>query len=126
MQLDVVVAKYIQLRDKKSELKKAYEEKVAAVDAALVAAEAAIMAAFNASGQTSARTPNGTAYVQVRTSCSVNDWEPFLEFVKAGEHWTMLERRASKSAVEQFREENQALPPGLKWSEERVINVRRS
>jgi hypothetical protein len=38
----------------------------------------------------------------------------------------MLERRASKSAVEQYRDTNDELPPGLNWREEITVNIRRS
>lgn len=124
--LDVLVGKYIEARDRKDQLKKAFDEKVAALDAAMAQVEGAILAYFNASGQTNAKTPNGTAFVNLRTSCTVQDWDPFLEFVRENDAWHMLERRAAKKSVEEYRTERNELPPGLKWSEERVIQIRRS
>jgi hypothetical protein len=38
----------------------------------------------------------------------------------------MLERRVSKAAVEQYKDEHGNLPPGINWREEITINVRRS
>lgn len=124
--LNVLVEKYIAARDRKAELKRQYDEKVAAIDAALATAEGAILAQFTAAGVESVRTAAGTAYTQLRTSCSVADWDPFLDFVRTNETWHMLERRAAKKSVEAYRDEHHQLPPGLNWAEERVVNIRRS
>jgi hypothetical protein len=57
----------------------------------------------------------------------VADRDAFLHgFVIPNEAWEFLENRVSKSAVEQFKEANNDLPPGLNWREERVVNIRRS
>ena len=88
--------------------------------------EAALLAEFTESGIESLRTKAGTAYKQTRTSAGVADWEAVLRFIQDNELWHMLEKRVSKSAVEQFKDANGDLPPGLNWREEVVINVRRS
>jgi hypothetical protein len=50
-----------------------------------------------------------------------------MEFVKANEEWSLLEVRASKTAIEQFRDSNNnELPPGVNIRSERVVNIRRS
>lgn len=71
MKLDELVANYIKLRDKKSQLKKQYDEKVAKVDAVMDKMEAIILKTFQDSGIDSARTDAGTAYISTRTSASV-------------------------------------------------------
>jgi len=67
----------------------------------------------------------GTAYKSTRASATVADWDAFLEHVQENEAWEMLERRVNKTAVEQFRDHNDDLPPGVNWSETQVINFRR-
>lgn len=67
----------------------------------------------------------GTAYRSTRASATVADWDTLLDFIKEDGAWEMLERRVSKSAVEQYRDANDDLPPGINWSETQVINFRR-
>lgn len=127
MKASELVEKYLSLRDKKAEIKAEYEKKVAAVDGALDKIEAVLLNTFNTMGIENIKTPAGTAYVSVRTSATVADRDAFLHgFVIPNEAWEFLENRVSKSAVEQFKEANNDLPPGLNWREERVVNIRRS
>lgn len=69
----------------------------------------------------------GTAYRKVVSSCSVADWNTYLnEFVIPNQAWDFLERRASKEAVQTFRDEQQDLPPGVNWTETVTVGFRRS
>lgn len=126
MKLLDAVEKYIEYRDKKAELKTKYEADVEDLDKKMAKIEAALLEAFDKTGMDSAKTKSGTAYIAVRTSASVADKEAFMEFVKAKEEWPLLEIRASKTGVEQFKSIHEDLPPGVNWREERVINIRRS
>jgi chromosome segregation ATPase len=124
--MEELVSKYIELRDVKAQLKSKFDQKVSKIDAVLDRIESAILAEFTESGVESCRTKAGTAYKQVRSSAGVADWERVLQYIQQHELWHMLERRVNKSAVEQFKEANGDLPPGVNWREEVVINVRRS
>jgi hypothetical protein len=126
MKLLDAVEKYIEYRDKKAELKTKYEADVEDLDKKMAKIEAALLEAFDKTGMDSAKTKSGTAYIAVRTSASVADKEAFMEYVKAKEEWPLLEVRASKTGVEQFKSIHEDLPPGVNWREERVINIRRS
>lgn len=126
MKLNEVVDKYIMLRDKQAAMKKEFAEKVKPISDAMDQIEAVLLKTFDAAGMESAKTEKGTAYVATRTSASVADKESFLEFVKRTGEWPLMEVRAAKTAIEQYRDEHADLPPGVNWSEERVVNVRRS
>jgi hypothetical protein len=126
MQIDEVIGKYVSLRDKKAEIKKEYDGKIASIDDALGKIEAALLKAMQDSGLDSMKTEAGTAYRSSRVSAKVADWDQFLPFVIKNESWEFLERRVSKEAVEQFKAANEDLPPGISWSETFVVNVRRS
>jgi len=126
MKLSELVEKYIELRDKKAQLKHAYDEKASKIDAVLDQIEGTLLKAFDAAGMDSAKTPAGTAYTSTKTTASVADKDSFMDFVKAKSEWHLLETRCSKTAVEQFKEVNGELPPGVNWREERVVNIRRS
>jgi len=126
MKLSEVVDKYIQLRDKKAELKREYDAKVATIDTTLDQIEAKLLEVFDSTGMESTRTESGTAYVSTRTSASVVDRDAFMDHVKRHGDWTLLEVRCSKVAVEQYKAANNEVPPGVNIREERVVNVRRS
>lgn len=126
MKLNELVGKYIELRDKKSEIKAEYDQKVAKIDAVLEKIEAKLLSVFDDTGMDSCKTEFGTAYTSNRSTASVADREVFMNFIKENEEWPLLEIRASKSGVEQYKEANAELPPGINWRSERVVNIRRS
>lgn len=127
MKLSEAVTLYIQLRDKKAEMKSEFEASVAPITEKMEKLEAKLLDVFNKTGMDSVKTEHGTAYTAVRTTASVADREAFMEFVKANEEWSLLEVRASKTAIEQFRDSNDnELPPGVNIRSERVVNIRRS
>ena len=128
MKLDELVANYIKLRDKKSLLKKQYDEKVAKVDAVMDRMEAIILKTFQDSGIDSARTDAGTAYISTRTSATVASREELFQWIQEDfeERSIFLENRVSKVAVEQFKAANDDLPPGVNFRSEIVVGVRRA
>lgn len=121
-----IVEKYLALRDRKAELKAAYDASVKDIDVAMERVENYLLRVMQEQGLESVRTPFGTPYISRRTSATVADWESFLGFVKANDEWSMLKRDVSKTVVEQYRNEHNDLPPGLNWREERVVNIKRS
>lgn len=125
MDIKKIVEGYIKLRDKKAVLKKQYEEEVKNIDLLLTKAEGALLKHFDATGAESVKTAAGTAYKSSRTSATVADWDIFWGFVQKNEAWEFLEHRANKKAVEDFKKENDDLPPGINWRSETVVNVRR-
>jgi phage host-nuclease inhibitor protein Gam len=127
MKLSEAVTLYIQLRDKKAQMKSDFDASVAPINDKMEKLEAKLLDVFNKTGMDSVRTEFGTAYTAVRTTASVADREAFMDFVKANEEWSLLEVRASKTAIEQFRDSNDnELPPGINIRSERVVNIRRS
>lgn len=127
MKLSEAVTMYIQLRDKKAQMKSDFDASVAPINEKMDKLEAKLLDVFNKTGMDSVKTEFGTAYTAVRTTASVADREAFMEFVKANEEWSLLEVRASKTAIEQFRDSNDnELPPGVNIRSERVVNIRRS
>lgn len=127
MKMSDLVAKYIELREKKAQYKAEYEMKVAKLDEVMDKIEVKLLEVFDQTGMDSVKTEFGTAYTSTRNTASVADREAFMEFVKTKDEWPLLEVRASKAAVEQFRDANDGeLPPGINWRSERVVNIRRS
>ena len=124
MTLDELVGAYVKLRQKKAALKAEYDEKCKPVDAAMERIEGALLDTFNQMGVESVKTPHGTAYTTTRTSAKVADWDAFIAYVKAHDAFELLERRAGKDAVDQFRSANDELPPGITWTAVKAVNFR--
>lgn len=128
MRLDELVGKYIELRDKKDKMKADFKTKTAQLDATLDKIEALLLATFNETGMESVRTDMGTAYKTSRVSTTVADRDVYFNWV--GEDYenrrVFLESRCNKTAVEDYKTANNALPPGVNWSETAVVNFRRT
>jgi phage host-nuclease inhibitor protein Gam len=126
MKLSEAVNIYIKMRDKKAQMKAEYLASVAPLTEKMDKLEAKLLDVFNKTGTAAVRTEFGTAYTTTRVTASVADREIFMTHVRENDDWALLEVRASKTAVEQYRETNNDLPPGVSTREERVVNVRRS
>ena len=126
MKLSEAVSIYIKMRDKKAQMKAEFDASVAPLNEKMEKLEAKLLDVFNKTGIDSVKTEFGTAYTTNRVTASVADREIFMNHIKENDDWGLLEVRASKTAVEQYRETNNDLPPGVSTREERVVNVRRS
>ncbi len=120
-----LVKLYIQLRDRRSERKRTYEMEDESDKGKQEKIEGLLLKRFQDDGLESVRTASGTAYKTVRTSASVADPDAFFEFVLKNELYDLLEKRCSKTVVEQYKEAHQELPPGINYSECVALNVRR-
>lgn len=126
MDIREIVAAYIQLRDQKAQRKAEFDASIAELDSTLEKMEAVLLKQFDSLGTESMKTAAGTAYISKRSSATVADWDSFLAHVRAKEAFELLERRCSKTAVEQYKAANDdQLPPGVNWSAVRTVNVRR-
>lgn len=127
MKIDKLVGTYIELRDQKARLKADYDAKVAHIDKAMNLIEAAMLQHFNATGSDSVNVRGvGTAYRTIKASCTVADKDAFMQYIRNNEAWEMLDIRANKTTVAQFRAANDDIPPGLNWSETVGVNFNRS
>jgi hypothetical protein len=127
VKLSEVVAKYIELRDRKAAIKGEYDAKVATLDQQLTHIEGKLLQVFDQLGMDSVRTEFGTAYKSERVTVSVADKDAFKQFCIDTGEFSLMEVRAAKTAVEQYKAANDGqLPPGLNWRAEHVVNFRRA
>jgi|TARA_R110000868_G_scaffold27351_3_gene104037 phage host-nuclease inhibitor protein Gam len=127
MKLSDAVGLYVKLRDKKAQMKAEYQDAVAPVQEKMDKLEAKLLEVFNTTGMDSIKTEFGTAYTSTRTTASVADRDVFMDYVKANEEWSLMEVRASSTAIKQFQEASDGdIPPGINLSVERTVNIRRS
>lgn len=124
--LNEIIQKYIELRDLKARMKAEYEARVAPVQEALDKAEGHMLHLMQQQGVTSVKTEAGTAYQSQRTAATVADWDAILPFVREHELWHLIDKRVSKTAIDEYVAQHGDLPPGVNYRTEITIGVRRS
>jgi hypothetical protein len=126
MKIDAVISGVITLRDKIDEIKKRQKEELAPLNANMLKLEAFLQSQLQLQGTTSIAAKGiGTAYLQDVVSCTVEDWQATLDWIKATEGWEFLERRVSKTVVQEYMESQGAVPPGVNVRTEVEVRVRR-
>jgi len=121
-----IVTKYIALRDKKSALKKEFDDKVAKLDTAMETMEVYLAQLMTSLGVDSISADAGTAYTSVRTKVKILDREKARLFVLKTKNLDLLELRASSTGVTQYMQEFGKLPDGFDALVESTVNIRRS
>lgn len=123
---DVLIKKYIALRDRRSERKRAFEVEDEGDKNAMGKIENDMLRRLNERGTDSSTVRGvGVAFKKTRSYCSVADWDIFFRYVQENQAWHMLTHAASKDAVSEFKEANNDLPPGLNWTETIAVNFNR-
>ena len=126
MKIDSIIERYVKLRDKKAQMKAAFDASTADINTAMTRCEHVILEEINAQGVESVRTEFGTAFKSVTTSVTAADGEMFMQFCIANDRMDMLEKRPNKTAVEEYKAANDDLPPGINYRQAVSLNVRRA
>lgn len=124
--IEQFIDRYIKLRDKKAEMKAAFDISVGKIDEAMQKVENVILEHLNNTGTNSVGSDSGTAFKQQMTSATVGDRDAFINYVRTNDAYTLLDVRANKTAITEFKEANNDLPPGVVWREETVVRIRRA
>ena len=122
---DRVIETYLKLRAKKEAIEAEAKEKVVEIKANLLKLEAYLKEKMDAEGETSKKTPFGTAFITTTDFAQVGDWDATLSFIKENEAWDMLEKRVSKTAVRGYIDANKAVPDGVNYGTRIDVNVRK-
>ena len=123
--LDDMVQIYVKLRDKIDAANKLHDEKMKPAKEYLVRLNVGLMAALQASGQDSGKTPYGTAYLSTKKSTSIADGTVFREFVISNGFWDLLDWKANSTAVADYIASGKQ-PPGINFSQTITVGVRRA
>lgn len=124
--IEDVIERYVQLRDLKAQRKALFDAEMAKVDEGMERLERFMLEYLTKAGLSSVGTGALTAYTASVTSVTTADKQCFLEYVRANEQWHLLDVRPAKTAIVEFRNEHDDLPPGVNWREEKVVRIRRS
>ncbi len=126
MKIDAVITGVLVLRDQIDAKKQEHKAELAPLNEKMAKLEAYLLSQLQLSGSTSVAAKGvGTAYIQNVTSVTVEDWPATLDWIKTTEAWEFLERRVSKTVVQEYMESQGEVPPGVKASTEVEVRVRR-
>lgn len=130
VQIEQLVGKYVELRDAveriTAEAKDALAKQVAPMQNAMQVIQGELMKRANAQGVTSFKTSAGTAFITTKTECGVQDWDATIAHILETGNTALLNHAVNKTAVQQYINLHEKLPPGVKWNVTREIQVRRS
>lgn len=122
-----LAALYIKMRDKRSQLLKAYEAEDDAIKLQMATVQEKLLAICEATGASSLKTDAGTVIRSVKSRYWTNDWSAMRDFIKEHDALDLLEQRIHQTNMKTYLAENpDQLPPGLNQISEYVISVRKS
>jgi hypothetical protein len=125
--VDRLVAAYIKMRDKRSELLRAYEDEDEAIKAQMEMVEGKLLDLCKTIGADSLKTQHGTIIRSVKTRYWTSDWEAMHKFILEHKMPDLLEKRVSQSTMKQLLEENPDLmPKGMNIDSRYAVTIRRS
>lgn len=123
---NAIVQHYLVLRDHKDKITAEFKAAVAEIDAQMHNAEMYLLNQLNESGIDRMGTAAGTVMVNVKTLPGFEDRVAFNEFVRQTGAIELLQARLSSTAVKEFMDSHAGqLPPGVKVTTERSVQIRR-
>lgn len=125
MNIDEVIKGYVELRDRLDARKKEQALELAPMREKMDKIEAWLQNQLQSQGLKNFKGTSGTAFLKEVSSATVQDWDATLEFIKSQGRWELLERRVSKTVVEDYAETTGEVPPGVELKRETIVQVRR-
>ena len=126
LKLESIIQKFVELREQRAILKRAYEESDYKLKSAQEKIEVHLLKQLNDQGVDSFKTAQGTAYIAQDVKVSCADWVSIWQFMAQNGEFSMMEKRLSVSAVKDYEERTGSLPPYVNKMVERVVRVRRT
>ena len=130
MDIEKLTKAYIAIRDKRAEIKKAFDLEYTELGSKLDRLQAELLRFMQENKSEAIKTTFGTVYRQEEVKPSCSDWSALDAWEKANPDINasdILEKRVSKKFITEYMEAHEgALPPGISIYREYVARVRRS
>ena len=119
------IRQYVAVRDAKKRLED--EQKAAAKQYTdiLNVLEGKLQEFFTTTGQDSAPTGAGTAYLSTTYRASIADKQLFTNFVIEKSRWDLLDWKANATAAKAYVKKEKALPPGVNLTGVTKVRINR-
>jgi hypothetical protein len=121
-----VIAGYLKLREQKEALADKHREEMAPISSRMTQLENFMLKLLQDANLSSMAFKGvGTMFKKETSSCKVQEWDAILDWIRANEAWEFLEKRVSKTVVEEYSQAHGELPPGVEVSFTTVVQVRK-
>lgn len=124
-QVQTWIGQYVALRDAKEALEKKQKEAVKEYQDILDKLEGKLQEFFTQTGQDSAPTGAGTAYLSTTYRASIADKQAFTNYVIEKARWDLLDWKANVTATKGFVKKEKTLPPGVNLTGTTKVRIRR-
>ena len=125
--LDKLAEVYIKIRDKRAQLKQAFEVKDNELDEQMQVLSDEMLEVCKRLEADSVRTQHGTIIRSVKSRYWTNDWDSMYQVIKEHGAFGLLEKRLHQTNMKEFLVENpDLLPMGLNVESEYTVVVRRN
>ena len=125
--LDQLTAVYLKIRDKRSELKREFENQDKDLEEQQKMLAEQMLDSCKELGADSIKTPHGTIIRSVKSKYWTGDWDSMYTFIKEHDAFGLLEKRLHQTNMKDFLNEHpDTMPMGLNVENEYTIVVRRA
>lgn len=121
---DELVRAFVELRKVTKEIEDRHKQELAKPFRLKELLTERLLESLAETGQEMARTQYGTVSAAVRVTPSCSDPNLFIDYVRKNDAYELLDRRPNSTACQEFAKEHGCLPPGVKVSQVRYVNVR--
>lgn len=121
-----VVDKMMELREERSQLKKAFEEKDRKLREMQERGENWLLKHMQETGHKSFKVDGATVFTKTNHRYSFGDWSGFADWVKRTGEVDLLQHRVSSTNMETYIKEHGELPPGIKQDPVVSVNIRKA
>lgn len=123
---ETIISAYVNLRDKRSQLKRAYEDEDQILKDKMEKLENWLLKTMQDTGTTQLGSTHGTAYTQTNYRASTNDWPTVWGWIADNGRFDFMEKRLASKVINEYIEETGETPPGVNVNAELKVIVRRS
>lgn len=116
---------YRRIRDKRSEMKAAFDEQDKALKEQMEVIENTFMHEMDELGQTTIKTDEGTIFIKENLKANFADWAAALTWMKEHDDFGLLTQRPAINAVREHINEEGEPPPGVNIFRDRSVQIRK-
>ena len=125
--LEKLVKTFIKIRDRRTDIKRAFSSQDAELTAQLDQVKTALLDHCKAHDVSSVKTSEGLFYRTVKESYWTSDWDQMHKFILEHGEPALLDKRINQKHMKEFLEDNpDLLPKGLNSNSTYTISVRKN
>ena len=119
------IGQAVAVRDKIKEIETRHDEELKEPKEVLEMLKGCLQNFFTETGQDSAPTGAGTAYLSTTYRASIADKQAFKDYVVESQRWDLMDWKANAKAAQLFVKKEKQLPPGVNLTGITKVNIRR-